>query len=135
MHNNIQKRITQIENTILSWDDVTTGSHDMGGREFLFGKEEIGHMHWNGELDIGFGKQVTEELRKHNLGQRHKYAPGTAITYPVLVEENIPFAVSLLRFSYLLHLKKKSANNPQTMNEIENELDKISFYSLVKHLN
>ncbi len=58
MHNNIQKIITQIESIILSWDDVTTGTHDMGGREFLFRKEEIGHMHWNGDLDILFGKQL-----------------------------------------------------------------------------
>lgn len=131
MNTNIQKLITQIENNILSWDEITTGSHLVGGREFLFRKEEIGHMHWNGDLDILFGKQLTEELRKLNLGQRHKYAPSTAITYPVTREEDIPLAVSLLRLSYLLHLKNACANNPQTINDIENELDEILFYSLV----
>ncbi len=134
MDTNIQKLITEIENNTLLWDDVTVGIHNMGGKEFLFRKKEIGHIHWNGDLDILFGKQLTNELLKLNLVQQHKYVPSEAITYPVLREQNIPFAVSLLRFSYLIQQKKASANNHQIINDIEVELDKISFYPLVKHL-
>lgn len=78
---------------------IPVGIHNMGGKEFRLAKKEIGHMHWNGDLDILFGKQLTDELLKLNLVQQHKYVPGAAIAYPVLREQNIPFAVFLLRFS------------------------------------
>lgn len=134
MNTNIQKLITQIEEIVLSWNEVTTGIHPMGGREILFRKKEVGHIHWNGDLDILFGKQLTAEFLKQNLVKHHKYVPTAAITYPFVSEKNIPFAVSLLRFSYLIQIKKASANNHQIINDIEIELDKILFYPLVKHL-
>ena len=130
----IQSLITQIEHIILPWDGVTVESHNMGGKEFLYRKKEIGHIHWNGDLDILFGKPLTSELLKRNLVQQHKYVPGAAVTYPVLLDEDIPFAISLLRLSYLLHEKKATSNNEQITSEVNVELGKISFYPLIKHL-
>ncbi len=131
---NIQSLITQIERIISLWDEVTAKRHNMGGKEFLYCKKEIGHIHWNGDLDILFDKPLTDELLKHNLVQQHKYVPSAAVTFQVLREEHIPFAISLLRFSYLIQAKKATSNNKQITSEINVELDKISFYPLVKHL-
>lgn len=134
MNVNIQSLITQIERILLSWDDVTVESHNMGGKEFLYRKKEIGHIHGNGDLDIFFDEPLTDELLKHNLVQQHKYVPSAAVTFPVLLEKDIPFAISLLRFSYLIHTKKVTSNNEQITSDVNVELGKISFYPLVKHL-
>ncbi len=134
MNKEIKKWIGQIENEVLSWSKITMGENTFGGIDFLFDKKEIGHIHWNGDMDILFGKKLTAEFLEHNFVEEHKYVPNRAITYPVLSEENVPFAISLLRFSYLLKIKKESGNNSQLKNNIKTELSKASFYPLVKHL-
>lgn len=134
MKTDTQKLIIKIENEVLSWDETTMGINTFGGIDFMFRKKEIGHIHWNSDLDILFGKQLTAELLKHNLVQEHKYVPIAAITYPVLSKVNIPFAISLLRFSYLIQRKKAFSNNNEILKDIEIELDKMLIYSFVKHL-
>lgn len=134
MKPNIRSLIAQLEQIALLWNDVTVGVHAMGGKEFLYRSKEIGHIHWNGDLDILFGKPLTAELLKHNLVKQHQYVPAAAITFPVLREEDLPFAASLLRFSYLIHAKKATADNEQLTSEVNGELGKLSFYPLVEHL-
>jgi hypothetical protein len=134
MKKDTQKLIAKIQNEVLSWDEITLGENTFGGIDFLFRKKEIGHIHWSGDLDILFGKKLTAEFLKHNLVQKHNYVPTASITYSVFSEENVPFAISLLRFFYLIQQRKISSNNQQTMNEVETELSGISFYSLVKDL-
>jgi hypothetical protein len=105
----IQKIIAVIEAKVLTWNGIRSGDHRMGAREFLFGHREIGHIHWNGDLDIVFGKQITESILKRKPLQRHAYLPGVAITLKIRSDNDISFAVSLLRYAYLL---KKASKLP-----------------------
>jgi hypothetical protein len=98
----IQKIIAEIEAKVLTWNSVRSGEHKMGAREFLYGKKEIGHIHWNGDLDIVFGKQITGRLLKRERVQKHAYVPDVAITFKIKGDSDIPFALSLLRYSRLL---------------------------------
>jgi hypothetical protein len=98
----IQKIIAVIEAKVLTWNDIQSGDHRMGGRKFLFGHREIGHIHWNGNLDIVFGKQITERILKRQRLQRHAYLPGVAITLKIRSDNDILFALSLLRYAYRL---------------------------------
>jgi hypothetical protein len=102
MKPHIQKMIAEIEAKVLTWNGVRSGDHRMGAREFLYGKKEIGHIHWNGDLDIVFGKQITEKLLKRKSVQKHAYVPDVAITFKIKSDDDILFALSLLRYSYLL---------------------------------
>ena len=104
----IQKIIARIEREVTNWNGVVPGNHAMGAREFLFDAKEIGHIHWNGDLDIVFGRQVTEELLRKEHVQRHKYVTDIAITYKIVSDGDILFALSLLRLSYLLKIKSSS---------------------------
>jgi hypothetical protein len=101
----IQKIIADIEAKVLTWRGVRSGEHRMGAREFLYGNKEIGHIHWNGDLDIVFGKQITEKLLKRRRVRNHTYVPGVAITFKIAGDGDILFALSLLRYSYLLKRK------------------------------
>jgi len=103
--------ITRIENIILQWDETSIGKGDFGSIAFLYRGKEFAHIHKNGDLDIDFGKKITSELRQKNLVQKHLYVPETSITFRVWNEEQLPFAVSLLRFSYLGQFIKASAND------------------------
>jgi len=101
----IQKLIGRIEDQVTTWHGLGSFPHPMGGKAFFFHETEIGHIHWNGNLDIVFGRQLTSELLTLDRIQRHRFVPERAITFPVLKEEDIFFATSLLRFSYLLRLR------------------------------
>ena len=58
----IKELIAQLEQSILTWENTSVKNHERGGREFLIGKRELGHIHWNGELDILFNRKIKNEL-------------------------------------------------------------------------
>ena len=117
--------ITEIENVILRWNDTRIEDGDFGARAFLYRGNEFGHIHKDGDLDIVFGKQLTAELLRKKLVQKHLYVPDVGVTYEVSSEEKIPFAVSLLRFSYLIHFIHANENDTYAQNIFEAELAKL----------
>jgi hypothetical protein len=121
----ISKFTTEIENLVSQWSGTTVGNGNFGSRTFLFQSKEFGHIHKNGDLDIVFGKKITGELRQRNLVQKHLYTPETAITYPVSNEEKIPFALGLLKFSYLIHWLKANELDSVGRATIKSELAKL----------
>ncbi len=114
-----------IENEILKWDETSIGKGDFGAKTFLYRGKEFGHIHKDGTLDIVFGKQLTAELLQQKLVQKHLYVPDAAVTYKVSGEEKIPFAVSLLRFSYLIHFIKDNENDMTAKRTFESEMAKL----------
>jgi hypothetical protein len=40
--------LKKLENEVSTWAHVSVHSHRFGGREFLFGKAEVGHVHTGG---------------------------------------------------------------------------------------
>lgn len=119
------KMITEIENEILKWDETSIGKGDFGAKTFLYQGKEFGHIHKDGTLDIVFGNRLTAELLQQKLVQKHLYVLDAAITYIVSNEEKIPFAVSLLRFSYLLHFIKANENDMEAKHLFESEMAKL----------
>jgi len=97
--------IGRIEEQVTAWHGLGAFPHPMGGKAFFFHETEIGHVHWNGNLDIVFGRGRTTELLTLDRIQRHRFVPERAITFRVLKDEDVFFAISLLRFSYLLQLR------------------------------
>jgi hypothetical protein len=102
---NTQKWIAEIEQSVLTWHGVSAEIHPMGGVAFLFQRKEIGHVHWNGDLDIVFGEKLTKELLKTGKVEKHKFVPSSAVTFPLKSKMSIDFAVRLLHLSYLRILK------------------------------
>jgi len=121
----IQKLIGEIENTITQWPGLHTAVHEMGGVVFLYDQTDIGHIHWNGNLDIVFGKHLTSQLVRLENIRHHNFLPESAITFSLMNREDIPFAISLLQFSYLRLLKKINDNALVIEAYIENEIIKL----------
>lgn len=121
----MQKIIGEIERIILQWDETSAGAGDFGARAFLVQQKEFGHIHRNGDLDIVFGKTITKALLEKRLVKMHSYVPEVGITYTVSSEEDVPFSVSLLRFSYLIHFIKSNGNNAASQNIFKSEFAKL----------
>jgi hypothetical protein len=120
-----QSLIKQVKAQALSWNGVTTGIHPMGGVEFLFQGKEIGHIHWNGDLDILMGKKKTSQLLDTGKVIAHKFVPSVAITFPLEDGDDITYALALLRFSYLRTLKAKAIHDPVIQRFVEDESDAL----------
>jgi len=122
---NTTKLIAAIEEIVLEWENTAKGVNAFGGIAFLVHQKEFGHIHKNGDLDIVYGKEITSRLLENKLVKMHQYVPNEAISYPVSGENSISFAVTLLRFSYLLHLKETKQGNNCFDGALDNELEKL----------
>lgn len=117
--------IAELKRAILKWEQTSIGDGNFGAITFLYRGKEFGHIHKNGDLDITFGEQMTEKLLRRNLVEKHLYVPKTNITYPVPNEESLPFAVSLLRLSYLSHFINIHKEDTISQEIFEKELAKL----------
>lgn len=117
----IQKLVQELERIALSWTGVSSGIHTMGGKAFMLYGKEIGHIHWNGDLDILLGRQLTAKLVGLHLAQAHNIVSEVAITFSLQSTEHLPTAVSLLRFSYLRILAKLADTDLELKTYVERE--------------
>lgn len=93
--------IEPIEQEVTTWAGVSADAHERGGRQFDLNGKEIGHIHWNGDLDILFNKKIRDELLRQGRVEEHKWVPDSGwTTFPVDNEEDIPKAIELLKLSY-----------------------------------
>ncbi len=102
----------------------------MGGREFLWNGKEIGHIHYNGTLDILFNKKIRDELLKENLVQEHRWVPNSGwTTFYLNNESDLHKAEELIRLSLAFHLKRKSPNLIT-----KDDIDRLDFPASIKNL-
>jgi len=121
----LQQLIAAIEKDILTWNGLSAHEHTMGGIAFKYNRKEIGHVHWNGDLDIIFGPKLTGEILKIEAVKRHLFVPDVAVTFPIRCAEDLPFAIALLRLSYLLRLSNLTLIAPGTKDVINGEAVKL----------
>ncbi len=113
--------VKKIEAEISRWPNTSTRAHRFGGREFLFGKAEIGHVHTGGVVDIPFPRLIRDALLADGLAQEHHWVPNSGwITFQVHSEADFKHALWLLRLSFLRYLLKTAAE-PRELFEQESE--------------
>ncbi len=90
-----------IERELLSWPDVTVGRHRFGGREFLVGKREIGHVHGSTVADLPFPRAIRDELISRGEATAHHHVPDSGwVSFYFRSEKDIPAALALFRRNY-----------------------------------
>ena len=96
---------------VSKWPDVTIHPHRFGGREFRFGKAEIGHVHPGGTLDIPFPRPIRDALLKGGHAEEHRWVPDSGwTTFQIRREGDFAHALELLRLSYLRYAVKTAAD-------------------------
>jgi len=94
---------------------VSVHPHRFGGREFVVGDAEIGHVHTGGVVDIPFPRAIRDALLDEGRAEEHRWVPNSGwITFRERGEDDFRHALWLLRLSYLRYALK-TASDPATM--------------------
>jgi hypothetical protein len=113
--------LKKLEEEVSAWDNISVHPHRFGGREFLFGSAEVGHVHTAGIVDIPFPRSVRDALLAGGLAEEHHWVPNSGwITFRIRGEQDFSHALWLMRLSYLRYTLKRSVD-PQRLFEQESE--------------
>ena len=126
--------LSQLEGEVSAWPNVSAHPHRFGGKEFRFGKAEIGHVHQNGTVDIPFPRAVRNALLEEGQAEEHRWVPNSGwATFRVRGEADVRHATKLMRISYLRYALK-AASDPHQLLVRESEALRLSprFVSLLE---
>lgn len=113
--------LRELEDAVSTWPNVSVHPHRFGGKEFRFGKKEIGHLHSNGTLDIPFPRAVRDALIEEGQAEEHRWVPNSGwTTFRVHSQADLAHATELMRISYVRYALK-SASDPQQFLKRESE--------------
>jgi hypothetical protein len=92
----------QITEEVTSWPGVEAGPGARGEFAFKLGRREIGHLHGDRTLHIGFPKAVWRELYEQGRIDYHPVFPGKPGYASRLIEtqDDVRDAIALLRLNY-----------------------------------
>ncbi len=115
--------LQKLECEISQWPQVSVHPHRFGGREFLFGKAEVGHVHVGGVVDIPLTRPVREALLAEGLAEEHHWVPNSGwITFRMQGKEDLSHALWLMRLSYLRYALKTSTDPKRLFDQESEEL-------------
>jgi luciferase-like monooxygenase len=127
--------LKMLEEEVSTWPQVSVHPHRFGGREFLFGKAEVGHVHTGGIVDIPFPRSIHDALLTEGLAEEHRWVPNSGwITFRIRSDEDLNHALWLMRLSYLRYTLKTSADPRGLLAQASGELHlSPQFRSLLEH--
>jgi Family of unknown function (DUF5519) len=118
--------LKELEDVVSAWPSVSVHPHRFGGREFLFGSAEVGHIHTRGIVDIPFPRSVRDALLAEGLAEEHHWVPNSGwTTFRMRNEEDLAHALLLMRLSYIRYALK-TPTDPQKLFEQESEELRLS---------
>jgi hypothetical protein len=126
--------LKKLEAEVSGWPQMSVHPHRFGGREFRFGRAEVGHVHIGGIVDIPFTRPVHDALLAEGLAEEHRWVPNSGwITFRIRREQDFDHALWLMRLSYLRY-SLKTAADPQKLFAQEGERLRLSprFKSLLE---
>ena len=87
---------------VTSWPGVTAGPGSRGEFSFKVGRREIGHLHGDHALHIGFPKKVWQELFDQGRIDYHPVFPGKPGYAARRIENaaDVEDAIAMLRMNY-----------------------------------
>jgi hypothetical protein len=117
----MMNHLKKLEDEVSAWPNISTHPHRFGGKEFLFGNAEVGHMHEGGIVDIPFPRSIHDALLADGLAEGHRWVPNSGwITFRVRSEDDLKHALWLMRLSYIRSALKTAAD-PRGLLEQETE--------------
>ena len=92
----------RITDEVTSWPGVEAGPGDRGEFAFKLGRREIGHLHGDHVLHIGFPKAVWNELYEQGRIDYHPVFPGKPgyAARRIETEDDVRDVIALLRLNY-----------------------------------
>jgi hypothetical protein len=101
----------KLKQEVSSWPGISAHPHRFAAQEYRFGKAEVGHVHFCGDVDIPFPRPVHDFLLGHNLAEQHRWVPDSGwTTFRIRGDKDIEHAIWLMRLSYLRYRLKFEAD-------------------------
>ena len=87
---------------VTTWPGVTAATGSRGEWSFKLGRRELGHLHGDRVLHIGFSKAVWEELYAAGRIDYHPVFPGKPgfASRAIAGEDDVRDVIALLRLNY-----------------------------------
>ena len=100
--NKTQTASEYITEQVTAWPGVTAGPGDRGAFSFTLGRRELGHLHGDHALHLGFPKAVWHELHDQGRIDYHPVLPGKPgyAARRLETDDDVRDAVALLRLNY-----------------------------------
>jgi hypothetical protein len=91
-----------ITNDVTSWPGVEAGPGSRGAFSFTLGRRELGHLHGDHVLHLGFPKDVWQELYAAGRIDYHPVFPGKPgyASRRLDTADDVRDAIALLRINY-----------------------------------
>ncbi len=126
------KHLKKLDDEVSAWPNISVHPHRFGGKEFLFGSAEVGHIHTGGIVDIPFPRSVRDALLAGGLAEGHRWVPNSGwTTFRIRNEEDLKHALWLMRLSYLRYALKTA---PDARNLLEQESEQLHLSPQFKSL-
>ena len=107
------KCLSLLEDEISAWPHVSVHPHRFGGKEFRFGRAEIGHVHKDGTVDIPFPRALRDKMVEKGQAEEHRWVPNSGwTTFKIRGEADIEPAIELMRISYLRYASRSGSLAP-----------------------
>ena len=102
MSTKAQSASEQITSEVTAWPGVQAGLGQRGEFAFKLGRREIGHLHGDRVLHIGFPKAVWHELHEAGRIDYHPVFPGKPgyAARRIDTEDDVRDVIELLRLNY-----------------------------------
>jgi hypothetical protein len=95
------KEVWHVVQAIRGWRGVAIET-DCTGLSFMVGGAALGHLRWNGRLDLPFVAEIEDRLVAEEMVSRDPDQPGTGgVVFDVRTLTDVDRAVWLLRLAYL----------------------------------
>ena len=62
----------RLREEVVSWAGISVHPHRFAAREYRFGKAEVGHVHFWGDVDIPFPRPLHDFLLGRHLAEQHR---------------------------------------------------------------
>lgn len=113
----------QVSEEIQSWQDVIAATHwnlydrsQTDGADFYVGKEELGHIHLDGEVHLATGRELAAMLIKNKLGNKFPWG-NDWVCSPIDSAKDVRHAKWLFKLNYK---RIKGATIEELAEEIDN---------------
>lgn len=98
-----------LKEEVSSWEGVSVHPHQFAAQEYRYGRAEVGHVHFWGDVDIPFPRSIRDFLLEKKLAEPHRWIPDSGwTTFRIRGDEDVAHAIWLMRLSYLRYALKSA---------------------------
>ena len=95
------KEVWDVVQEVGAWPDVVVTT-DLSGLCLTLGGAMLGHLRWNGRIDLPFGPEIRDRLVAEEMASRDPDQPDACrVVFVVRTMADVDRAVWLLRLAYL----------------------------------